>query len=119
MKRERPPTREEFEKLLLWLDPDRDEAGRRLKEIHTRLTQMFVSRGCVDAESLADEVSNRVAVRIDAVRVTYTDPLRCCIGFVENVFREDLREQRKQASRKAPPPPRPPGVLEREDECLR
>jgi hypothetical protein len=40
MKKERDPTPEEFEKFLLWLDPDRDAAGRRLNLIQTRMIQI-------------------------------------------------------------------------------
>ena len=118
MKRERDPTPEEFEKLLAWLDPDRDEAGRKFDVIHSRLIKVFASRGCVDSGSLADEVMNRVAVRIDSVRQNYTDPLRCCLGFVGNVHLEYLREQQKIANLVPPPPRPPPDVLEKEDECL-
>jgi DNA-directed RNA polymerase specialized sigma24 family protein len=119
MKRERDPTHDELEKLLLWLDSDRDEAGQKLKLIHTRLTRIFVSRGCVEAEMLADEVINRVAVRIDKVKLTYPDALLCCLAFVENVHREYLREQKKIADAVPPPQPRPAEQLEKEDNCLR
>jgi DNA-directed RNA polymerase specialized sigma24 family protein len=118
MKRERDPTPEEFEKLLAWLDPDSDEAGHKLNLIHTRLIKVFAARGCVDAESLADEVVNRVAVRIDTVIMNYTDPLRCCLGFVENVYREYMRDLQKRLTFKEPPPPRPSDELEQEDTCL-
>jgi hypothetical protein len=118
MKRERDPTPEEFETLLAWLDSDREEAGIKLNLIHTRLIRIFVSRGCIDAEYLADEVINRVTVRIDQVKATYSDPLRCCVGFADNVHREWLRDQKKNAHPIEPPPPRPADELEREDVCL-
>ena len=118
MKKERDPTPEEFEKFLLWLDSDRDAAGRRLIVIQTRLAQIFVSRGCTDAESLVDEVVNRVAVRIDACRAKYNDPLRCCLGFLDYVHHEYLREQRKMLNAQEPPKPRPADELEKEDRCL-
>src|ERR1044071_7693839 len=95
MKRERDPTPEEFEKLLAWLDSDRDEAGRKFQTIHSRLIKVFTSRGCVDAATLGDEVVNRVAVRIDTLTKNYPDPLRCCLGFVENVHREYIKDQQK------------------------
>lgn len=119
MKRERAPTPAEYAKLLNWLDPDREKAGEKLRVIHTRLTQIFTSRRCIDAETLADEVQNRVAVRIDTVRQTFPDPLRCCIGFVGNVYKEYLKEERNKRDAKPPPQPRPAEVLEREDSCLR
>lgn len=118
MKRERDPTPEEFEKFLAWLDPDPDEAARKFERIRARLIQIFIARGCIDAEALADEVLNRVCVRIDQIKLNYADPLRCCVGFVDNVHREYLREQRKWDEAIFPPSPRPQLELEIEDTCL-
>lgn len=118
MKRERDPTPEELEKFFAWLDPDPDEAARKFERIQRRLIQIFIARGCVDAEVLADEVFNRVCVRIDQVKIKYNDPLRCCVGFVDNVHREYFREQRKWDDPICPPSPRPPKELEIEDMCL-
>ena len=118
MKRERDPNREELEKFLDWLDADPDEAALKFDRVQNRLIHIFISRGCVDAEVLADEVLNRVCVRIDQVKIKYTDPLRCCVGFVDNVHREYLREQRKWDDPICPPQPRPPIELEIEDTCL-
>jgi hypothetical protein len=118
MKRQRHPTPEEFKKLLDWLDANPDEAGRTFNLIHSRLIRIFAARGCIDAESLAEEVSNRVAVRIDQVVKNYSDPLRCCLGFVENVYREDLRDQQKRLTAQELLLPRPAEELEMEDECL-
>ena len=117
MKRERSPTPEEFAKLLAWLNSDPDEAGRLFNLINNRLVKIFASRGCVDAEALADEVSKRVAVRIDKVKESYSDPLRCFLGFVEHVYREYQREQQKILSFKDPER-RSSDELEREDRCL-
>jgi hypothetical protein len=120
MKRERNLTAEEMNKLLDWLDLDREKAGTKLKEIEARLSRIFISRGCVADDVLKDEVINRVAVRIDKARENYPDLLRCCLGFVENVYREYLREQKNIASLSvAPPQPRPAEELEKEDKCLR
>ena len=118
MKRERDPTPEELEKFLAWLDPDPDEAARKFERIQSRLIQIFIARGCIDAEALADEVLNRVCVRIDQVKLKYTDPLRCCVGFVDNVHREYFREQRKWDNAVCPPELRPSTELEIEDTCL-
>jgi len=118
MKRERDPTAEEFDKLLGWIDHDRDTAGQKLQLIQSRITRIFISRGCVDAESLTDEVSNRVAVRVDKIIQTYPSPVQCLLGFVDNVYQEYLREERKKSNATAPPHPRPAPVLESEDKCL-
>lgn len=117
MKRERSPTPEEFEKLLAWLNSDPEEAGRMFNLVHSRLVKVFASRGCVDAESLADEVTNRVAVRIDKVVTSYSDPLRCCVGFVEFVHQEYQREEQKRLT-VIEPEHRSTEELEKEDQCL-
>ena len=118
MKRERDPTPAEFEKFLAWLDPERDEAARQFERIRKRLIQIFIARGCIDAEMLSDEVINRVCVRIEQVKLNYPDPLRCCVGFVDNVHREYLRDERKKDNVNWPPSRRSTVELEREDTCL-
>ena len=120
MKKERSPSDEELKKLLDWFHPNSDAAAEGYMRIHTRLMQIFASRGCAaDSEMLADEVINRVAVRIDVVVTTYPDAPRCCLAFVENVHREYLRDKRKEQNAVPPPPPPPPEVLEIEDQCLK
>jgi hypothetical protein len=119
MKKERDPSREEFEKLLAWFDSDREKAAVKYQSINARLIRVFASRGCVDADSLADEVMNRVAVRIDTVILNYPDPVRCCLAFIDNIYREWYRDHSRKANAKLPPSPRPAEELEREDECLK
>jgi RNA polymerase sigma factor (sigma-70 family) len=119
MKREREPTKEEFEKLLAWLA----SAGREYGTMHHRLIRIFLSRGCIDAENLADEVMNRVAVRIDKVVTTYEgDPAKCFQGFLENVYLEYLRDQRLRSNieplEPLPDHGRDQEKSEREDDCL-
>jgi DNA-directed RNA polymerase specialized sigma24 family protein len=129
MKRERDPTPEEFEKLLAWLDCDRDVAGKKYETIRSRLIRIFISRGCVEADRLADEVMNRVAVRIDKLVETYEgDPARCLQGFADKVYLEYLRDQKRRSEVDTIPQPIFPDEREREelelaereqeDECL-
>jgi len=124
MKRERDPTPEEFDRLLTWLDADRDEAGRKYSIILYRLIRIYISRGCIEAESLADEVMNRIAVRIDKLVTTYEDPIKCFHGFADKVYQEYLRDQRPLPLNESPYPPFPPDdertreELELEDNCL-
>jgi|SRR5882672_844193 len=114
MKREREPTQEELEKLLAWLA----SAGREYATTHYRLTRVFIVRGCIDAETLADEVMNRVAVRIDKLIKDYPgDPIKCLMGFADNVYLEYLRELSNQRKHSEGEPPTPPdGQAERERE---
>ena len=119
MKKERDPTREELEKLFAWFDSDRDKAAVKFQQINSRLIRVFASRGCFDSDSLADEVMNRVAVRIDTVSIKYPDPVRCCLAFIDNVYHEWYRDECRKANAKPPPSPRPAEELEREDECLK
>lgn len=125
MKRERDPTPQEFDRLLIWLDADRDEAGRKYSIILYRLIRIFVSRGCIEAESLADEVMNRIAVRIDKLVTTYDgDPIKCFHGFADKVHLEYLRDQRALPLNESPQQSSPPDdertheELELEDNCL-
>jgi DNA-directed RNA polymerase specialized sigma24 family protein len=118
MKRERDPTPEEYEKLLLWIDKDCDEAARKLLLIQSRVTRILISRGCAIAEELAVETQNRIAVRIDKVRESFPDPLRGFIGFLDNVHFEYLRDEKIRNTAIPPPQPRPSEELEREDRCL-
>lgn len=119
MKKERDPTKEEFQKLLLWLDEDETEAGRKLTVIQSRVTKILISRGCVDADDLTIEITNRITVRIDQVKQSYPDPLRCFLGFLQKVYREWLRDEVIKREARPPEPPRPAEVLEREDSCLK
>ncbi len=124
MKREREPTSEELEKLLAWLDADREVAGAKHEVLRSRLMRLFVNRGGADEARLADEVINRVAVRIDTLVQTYDNPTKCLLGFANKVAKEYLRVQRElQLSTEAMPHPPAPDVddqkrLELEDDCL-
>jgi len=109
-------TQEAFDKLLLWLDPNREQAGKKYEEIRRRLIKLFTCRGCREAEELADETINRVTKKVREVADTYSgDPALYFYGVAHNVHLEYLR--RKQLS----PPPAPagqPDETEQEYDCL-
>jgi len=116
MKKDRVLTKELFDALLAWLDPDREAAARKYEIIRTRLIKIFVCRGCLDPEDLADQTIDRVARRLDDIKEGFTgDPARYFYGVANKVHLEYLRRK------PAPPPPPPandPAEVEREYDCL-
>ena len=54
-------TKEVLDRLLHWLDHDPDRAGQMYEQIRSGLIKVFLRRGAVYPEELADETINRVA----------------------------------------------------------
>ena len=117
MSRERVLTQEAFDSLLSWLDPNRDDAGKKYEIIRYRLIKIFTCRGCNEAEDLADETINRVALKVEAIEESYVgDPALYFYGVANNIHLEYLRKK------PAPPVELPPTTevdeMEREYDCL-
>jgi DNA-directed RNA polymerase specialized sigma24 family protein len=90
----KPPTQEAFDKLLEWLDPDRERAAEKYQQIHTRLIGIFSNHGCADPEKLADETIDRVIVKIDSLSEIYEgEPTRYFCGVARNILKEDLKHR--------------------------
>jgi len=109
-------SQEFFDALLDWLDPDRELAGKKYEDIRRRLIKILASRGCYDAEDLADETINRVASKAAEVRSSYQgDPALYFYGVGNRVYQEQSRKKPE-----APPPPVPPdaATLEKQSRCL-
>ena len=106
------PTKEALDKLLDWLNTDREMAGEKYEAIRLRLIRIFASRGCCEGEDLADETINVVASRIDWLIENYKgDPALYFYGVAKNIFLEHNKK-------KPPPqPPLPPDVTEVERKC--
>lgn len=105
-----------LDSLLLWLSPDKDEAGAKYEAIRTRLIRIFASRGCAEAEDLADETINRVTARLGDVADGYQgDPALYFYAVAKKVRQE--YDKRKFRPAPAPPPPAREEV-EREHACL-
>ena len=84
--------REDFDRLLAWLDADRDRAGEVYERIRWRLVTILASRGCALAEELADETIDRVARRVADIERTYVgDKAIYFLGVMNNVHHEHLR----------------------------
>ena len=82
-------TQDDFDKLLGWLDADRELAARKYRELHGSLVKIFSWRGHHDAEELADEVMNRIAHRAEELSATYVgDPALYFYGVAKKVLLE-------------------------------
>jgi hypothetical protein len=64
-------TQESFDRLLTWLHPNREEAGRVYEKIRAGLVHKFQSRGCSLPDKLADQTIDRVARKLAEVAETY------------------------------------------------
>lgn len=109
-------TQEAFDRLLAWLDPDRENAARRYEQIRARLITIFAGRGCVVADELADITFNRVARRVDEIVTSYAgDPALYFYGVAQKVYLEHVR---KKPVPKAIPSAAPDYEMDRNIECL-
>ena len=107
--------KEDFDRLLAWLHPDRDEAGKKYEDIRRRLIRYLTYYGCANGEDLADETINRVIKKVPEIADTYVgDPARYFGGVARNI--------RKELCNPPPPPPPPepdpPDEKERRQRCL-
>ena len=85
-------TKEPFDALLDWLDPDREKAGQRYEVIRAGLIRMFVSKGLSDAEHYSDEAIDRVVKRLPEIQGKYVgDPARYFHGVARNLILEARR----------------------------
>ena len=83
---------QDFDRLLDWLDPDRERAGLLYEKIRWRLVTILASRGCTLAEELADETIDRVARRVADIEQIYVgDKAIYFLGVMNNVHHEYLR----------------------------
>ena len=106
------PSKETFEKLLNWLETDRDRAGEKYERIRLRLIRIFNCRGCCEADDLADQTINVVATRINWLIENYQgDPALYFYGVAKKIYQEQFKK-------KPPPPlPPPPDVTDVERKC--
>jgi DNA-directed RNA polymerase specialized sigma24 family protein len=83
---------QDFDRLLDWLDADRESAGLLYERIRWRLVTVLASRGCTLAEELADETIDRVARRVADIEQTYVgDKAIYFLGVMNYVHHEYLR----------------------------
>lgn len=93
MKKHWELTPQAFEKMLDWLDKDREIAGQKYEAIRVRLIKILTYRGCRAAEEIADETFDRVAKKIDNLLESYEgDPAPYILAIANNVFLEFQRK---------------------------
>lgn len=86
-----PLTPENFERLLLCLDVDREKAGDEYLLLWQKMREYFAARGSTCAEELADETISRLARKIaDGEQIR--DILRFSFGLSRLIWMESLRK---------------------------
>jgi DNA-directed RNA polymerase specialized sigma24 family protein len=116
MNKERVLTQEVFDRLLSWLSPNREEAGKKYEAVRRRLIKIFACRGCCEAEELTDETINRVALKVEELAEHYVgDPALYFYGVAQKIHMEYLR---KKPVPLESPPAYASEEIEPEYECL-
>ena len=83
---------DDFNRLLAWLDDDRERAGEEYEKLRRRLTTIFAARGCRIPEELADETIDRVSRRVSDIQETYQgNKSLYFLGVASNVHHEYLK----------------------------
>jgi DNA-directed RNA polymerase specialized sigma24 family protein len=116
-----PPNENSLDRLLNWLDPDRETAGEKYEILRQKLIRIFVRRGFTyQSEDLADQTIKIVEKKLEEILDDYQgDPALYFYGVARNVFLENKRKPLPQELPPQIPHPRPTDDLpEIEDECL-
>ena len=99
LKRRRVLTENNFEQLLAWLDPEREQAAIRYEAIRTSLIRILTWRGCNNAEDLADETINRVAEKVHLLKETYVgDPAIYFYAVAKRLAKEEQRRANSEVA---------------------
>ncbi len=107
---------DDFDRLLRWLDPDRERAGLLYEKIRWRLVAILAARGCAAAEELADETIDRVSRRVAEIQEIYVgDPALYFLGVMNNVHHEFLK---RPVTPRLVPPARDEQATEQIHSCL-
>lgn len=85
-------TRENFDKLLHWLDKDREVAAQKYSSIHRRLETFFLAKKISSASELADKTIDRVVQKVDFLIENYQDnPKFYFFSVAKNIYLEYLK----------------------------
>jgi DNA-directed RNA polymerase specialized sigma24 family protein len=112
-------TQESFDRLLAWLDPNREVAGREYESIRLRLIKGFTAHRCSVPDDLADETINRVARKLPEIIDTYVGDRRPYFYRVAHYVHLEHRRRRIEVVEIADDvPDTPPDDPELEFDCL-
>jgi DNA-directed RNA polymerase specialized sigma24 family protein len=93
---------DDFEELMLWLDPDpdgtgvpnRDRGAEKYEKIRYRIIKIYTNRGTHRAEEIADKTFARVGPKVKKLRLSYDgDPALYFYGVAKRVFHEVIRDE--------------------------
>lgn len=111
-----------FQLLLKWLDSDPIVAGQKYEVIRKRLISILYTRGCYEANEVADAAIDRVITKVPTFIDSYEgDPAHYFLRVAKYLFKEWLNERRKAeniSNNYMPPVGHDEGELECLDECL-
>ena len=112
---------QDFDKLLNWLDSDRELAGQKYESIRQRLIKIFDLRGCLVSEELADKTIDRVTQKIDSLTNVFDgNPILYFYAVGKNILLEYSRlPKTEELSPLLPHPPENELIEETENyKCL-
>lgn len=118
-------TPDDFDELLLWLDPDPDSTGsperergaKKYEEIRVRIIKIMRNRGSHLAEEIADETMTRVCKKVKKLKETYEgDPALYFYGVAKKVYLEFMGGGNITLPHQ--PPKDDPEEIERRHACL-
>jgi len=87
---------EDFNRLLEWLDINRETAARKYESLHRRLVLFFDCRCCSESEDLADRTINRVMRHISDVVDSYVGEPTPLFYKVAHYVHLEYLDQRKK-----------------------
>lgn len=89
--------KENFKRLLEWLDSDTEQAAERYGHIYRVLIKYFNSAGCPNSEELADETIDRMIGKIKSLKNYEGEKIKYFLGIARNIKRESFRKREHQA----------------------
>jgi RNA polymerase sigma factor (sigma-70 family) len=89
-----PERMKDWDRFYAWLNPDPDLAASEYRGLRRSLISFFKSRGCADAEGLADQTIERVVQLLHKFgNELPNQPLRYCYGVARYIHKEYLRDE--------------------------